>query len=178
MYSCWLVGGIAVSALFVAIFLVFTLVLIKFFHTPRGEVVYRQLSFVLKTDQLIPHTQQEMSDITAALVRYQLKKQYYPSNLAALCPDYLPKKSELHSALDPVSDPNHLSFIYVRPSPTARPSTKVLSIKWSCAIKSGKSVTYTEEALTMALDGHAAETQYVDGKIVGKLYYNVARDND
>lgn len=169
--SCWLIGGLGCLAIFVAISVVLAFVVVKSLGTPRGKTFVHEFGKVIKSASLIPDSSKRMVDIRGALVRYQLKKGVYPQALTDLVPDFLPDKSELHSPLDPVTDPTHQSFVYTRPAPNAPGSAKILVLTWSFNIDVGDKMTLTKEVLTETLDGHMEQTQYQDGKQIGQTAF-------
>jgi hypothetical protein len=154
--SCWLFGGIGCLAVVLLALLALGIGVNKVMHTASGKQLMD-----------VPDCAQKMSEIQAALVRYQLKNGRYPQTLNQLNPDYLPSNSVLHTPLDTNHDPSHVSFTYYQPAPNAPPSTKVLCLQWHYAAAYPGQVKDQEELFTTYLDGH----QVVEFLSNGKLLY-------
>jgi len=65
--------------------------------------------------------------IQQGIVKYKTENGNYPANLAALTPKYVPM-SMMHSSFDKSTDPNHISWQYIRPTASSDPKSPMLKL--------------------------------------------------
>lgn len=98
-------------------------------------------------------TVEDGQQIFDALSHYHASEGTYPDSLLQLVPQSLPDKSVLHSPLDTDSDPNHVSWVYIKPAPNAPSDAVVLQLAYSIPIGSGKDKQYMQYEMVFLLDG-------------------------
>jgi len=91
-------------------------------HSPMG--------FITATTK----TALNASVIHRAIVQYHTANGHYPNNLASLVPKYLPDASTLHSPLDSIESPDHISWQYIKPKEGGNPHTPVLRLRYEIDI--------------------------------------------
>jgi len=77
----------------------------------------------------------DASVIRGAIVKYHAKTGHYPNNLTSLIPEYLPSAASLHSPLDAIDSPDHVSWQYIKPKEGGNPHTPVLRLRYELNIK-------------------------------------------
>jgi len=100
---------------------------------------------------------QNGQEIFAAIDHYHASVGDYPDTLLQLVPKSLPDRAILHSALDPVTDPNHVTWTYIKPKPNASPSTIVLRLNYVIPISSGAQGQVIPQEIEFAVDGTPTE---------------------
>ena len=173
--SCWVIGGLSCIALMVMVVVFLAFIMLG---TSSGRKFSTELASDAKSSMEIPKSMYQMSDIRGAVIRYQRKNNRYPVSISELYPIYLARKQELHSALDPNTNPDHVTFAYTEPAVNAPPSTIILKMRWDYVFKDRGEESHTAVVLTETLGGVMTQTQYVDGIERGRSSYDGGQDDD
>jgi hypothetical protein len=142
--GCWKAAGITCGVLFLLGILLVV-----------GSVMWVKKSGIGETMTGVIASTKDGMDIQKAVVAYHDKKGKYPSALTDLVPDYIPERSTLHSALDPDSDPGHVTWKYTKPPAGASGKTPLLELDYEIKMKGmpGPSGEGVPQSVIINLDG-------------------------
>jgi hypothetical protein len=150
--SCWLIGGLTCLGIVVLVIIAVIVMTVAFTHSPAGKKFTSGFGSAVREGTVAGMCRKNMQTIQGAIVRYHDHTGHYPSQLTDLLPDYLTDRAILHCSLDTNPDPDHVSYVYSKPTASTASNAPLLTLHWQMNMEMmGTSQTLDEtEIVTLA----------------------------